>query len=262
MGSSFPSYLAGPGIPKLLSYLIKSGTPVKEEEFLELANSYSVEDSELFLSHLVRDGYLIASPGGFYVGGAGKRVGILIQALADSITIEEAIQRLQELHPNSRPYELLTGGLTEKFVDSLQNQPDFIRLHICSPWVRLKAPLRNQFISAFASAERQYSGRIEVEIVMRPIRGDDPWSLQLKETFDFFSSLGASIYTNRKVHAKLFMRQPGPNGGVQSAILGSENLTGARNLELGIRIKNDNLILRKLGGWFRDVQLASKFLGG
>ncbi|MCL0056645.1 hypothetical protein M1N82_03005 [Dehalococcoidia bacterium] len=44
------------------------------------------------------------------------------------------------------------------------------------------------------------------------------------------------------------------NGGLHSAIFGSENLTAAQNIELGIRIDNNNEILGKLTLFFREIE--------
>lgn len=66
--------------------------------------------------------------------------------------------------------------------------------------------------------------------------------------------------THERLHAKLYISEPGPYGGIHYAIFGSENLTGRRNIELGIKIENDNELLRNLTKFFREIQEESKIL--
>ena len=65
--------------------------------------------------------------------------------------------------------------------------------------------------------------------------------------------LGANVFLHPKVHSKLYIREPGTEGGLLLAVLGSENLTRSVNLELGIRINADDNIINKLIRYFWEV---------
>lgn len=63
---------------------------------------------------------------------------------------------------------------------------------------------------------------------------------------------------HEKLHTKLYIRDPGTAGGFSQAIFGSENLTSKRNIELGIRITNDTVIINKLITYFFDLYQECK----
>jgi hypothetical protein len=80
------------------------------------------------------------------------------------------------------------------------------------------------------------------------------------ETIKILKQIGAEIVVNPRLHAKLYMSEPGPLGGSHYAIFGSENLTGRGNIELAIKIENDNEILRKLNQYFYEIWQESQIL--
>ena len=253
---------ANEGAVEVLSRVAESAGVIDVATFVNFAEVSGVGNAATLFSRFTEMGILIKGNNGYYISSYGKRLDILIRGIEGRETIDEVIRRLYALNPRNRPYELLTGGLTESFVGSLAAKPDFIRLLICSPWIRLQESLRQQFVGAIADADKLYSGSVQIEIVTRPAGGRHPWQRQVQDTLALMTDLGATIYTNQNLHAKLFMRQPGPKGGVQSATLGSENLTGARNIELGIRIDNDSQILQNLQLWFHSITYKSSLSGG
>ncbi len=245
-----------------LSRVAASSDVIDHIAFAQYAAVSGVDNPDTLFTSFQDLGILIKGNSGYYISSHGKRLDILFQAIDGRTPMDEVIRRLYALNPRNRPYQLLTGALTESFVDSLAAKPDFIRLLICSPWIRLRHSLRRQLIGAIADADKLYSGSVQIQIVTRkPSQGQHPWQRQVQDTHSFMSELGATIYTNQNIHAKLFMRQPGPRGGIQSATLGSENLTGAQNIELGIRIDNDSQILQKLQLWFQGITNSSTLTG-
>jgi hypothetical protein len=76
---------------------------------------------------------------------------------------------------------------------------------------------------------------------------------ELKTTIDVLRQFGAEVVEKPRLHSKLYMREPGPSGGLSLAIVGSENLTRQKWIELGIEIRNDSHILSKLRSYFFDV---------
>ena len=65
--------------------------------------------------------------------------------------------------------------------------------------------------------------------------------------------LGATIFLHRSLHSKLYIREPGANGGSLLAIVGSQNLTRSNYLELGIQILGDSTLVQNLVRYFFDV---------
>jgi hypothetical protein len=76
---------------------------------------------------------------------------------------------------------------------------------------------------------------------------------EVKKTLDVLRSMGAQVVEKPRLHSKLYMREPGPSGGLSLAILGSENLTRPKWIELGIEIRNDSYILSRLRSYFFEV---------
>ena len=64
--------------------------------------------------------------------------------------------------------------------------------------------------------------------------------------------------TNKKVHSKLYIREPDSAGGLMLAIVGSQNLTRSRMLELGILIKGDDQVVNQLVRHFVDLSNVSE----
>jgi len=75
----------------------------------------------------------------------------------------------------------------------------------------------------------------------------------------FLKSLGAEIVLNPRVHAKLYIREPGLSGGLQTAIVGSENLTVPKYAELGLKIINDGVMIDRLRGVFFDIYAGQSY---
>ena len=72
-----------------------------------------------------------------------------------------------------------------------------------------------------------------------------------------FLDLGASVFLHEKLHAKLYIREPDFAGGYVMAVVGSQNLTRSKYLELGIRIESDTVIIGNLISYFYDITYHS-----
>lgn len=203
------------------------------------------------LSELTKSGMFIESPEGYYLSSVGRKATLLLRALNGDDEVASVFQKLSYLDAGLRPYELLTENVTDYFVDSLYARPDFVRLRICSPWIRLDADHMRKVEAAVLRASRQYTN-VQVFVITLPMeRYRDKTAA---ETVRALKRLGAEIVTNRRLHAKLYISEPGPNGGSHYAIFGSENLTGRGNIELAIKIENDNDMLGRLHQYFRSIR--------
>jgi hypothetical protein len=214
--------------------------------------------SQNLFSDLTNCGLFIGTPQGFYISSLGKKVTLLLRGINGDSDISELFYQLSYLYPELRPYELITENITDYFIDSIERQPDFIRIYICSPWIRLDETHLRKVQSAVLKASSQYRN-LQILIITKPKEGYRNWKASA-ETFKVLRSLGAGIMTHNKLHTKLYISEPGPYGGGHYAILGSENLTGRKNIELAIKIENDNEILRKLNQYFYEIWQESQIL--
>lgn len=231
------------------------GDIINAVEMVSLMKETGVSD-DLF-SELANSGLFIESPDGFYISSLGKKATLLLRAINDYEEISEVFQQLTYLYPSLRPYELITENITDYFISSLYNRPDFIRIYICSPWIRLDENHIEQIKNAIYTASKRY---INLQILIITLPLEQYRDRKAIETLRALKQIGAEIVINRKLHAKLYISEPGPSGGSHYAIFGSENLTGRRNIELAIKIENDNQILRRLSLYFHEIWQDSQIL--
>lgn len=228
---------------------------INSVEMVSLIKETSVSD-DLF-SELAKSGLFIESPNGFYISSFGKKVTLLLRAINDHEEISEVFQQLTYLYPRLKPYELITENITDYFISSLYSRPDFIRICICSPWIRLDENHIEQIKNAIFRASKRYIN-LQIFIITLPL--ERYRDRKATETLKALKQIGAEIVINSRLHAKLYISEPGPSGGSYYAIFGSENLTGRRNIELAIKIENNNEILRKLSLYFHEIWQESQIL--
>lgn len=243
------------GAYSLLNKIYERRDIIDSAEITDLIEKIGISN-DLF-SDLTNSGLFIESPNGFYLSSLGRKVTLLLRALNEEEEISEVFRQLTYLYPSLRPYELITEGITDYFINSLYTRPDFIRVYICSPWIRLHDDHVGKIKNAISKASKRYIS-LQILIITLPLeRYHDG---KATETLKLLKQLGAEIVTNARLHTKLYLSEPGPYGGSHYAIMGSENLTGRGNIELAIKIENDNEILRKLNLYFYDIWQNSQIL--
>lgn len=244
------------GAYQLLDKIYQYQDVVQSHELARLIDEVNASP-ELF-SELTEAGLFIGTPTGFHISSLGKKVTLLLRGINGDEELSEVFRKLTYLYPELRPYELITKDVTSYFVDNLLLRPDFIRIYICSPWIRLEKDHLEKIKQAVLKAEKKYQN-LQIFVITQPREGYRNWQASV-ETFKVLKSLGAEIATNQKLHAKLYISEPGAYGGAYYAIFGSENLTGRQNIELAIKIENDNEILGKLTRYFREIWEESTIL--
>jgi hypothetical protein len=155
---------------------------------------------------------------------------------------------LRILEPALQRYELVREGMTSRFIKGLLAEPGFQRLYICSPWINIVKQDVGRLATALANATRSLRRPPEIFVLVKT-----PDLPEVRRTLDVLRSMGANVVEKPRLHSKLYMREPGPSGGLSLAILGSENLTRPKWIELGIEIRNDSYILSRLRSYFFDV---------
>lgn len=239
-----------PGVFQFLDGLLGAAARIQSHDVP--AVSHKVGMTTDTFSDLTQVGILGTSTDGFYLSQLGQKTALLLRAVNDTEALAEVLGKLSDLYPGLRPYELITHDVTNFFIDNLFSRTDFIRIYICSPWIRLDDEHLEKVRAALA---RSPYAEVEINVITLPMhRYNDARALR---TVRHLKNLGAEVFTNERLHAKLYISEPGPRGGSQYAIFGSENLTGRKNIELGLKIENDNELLGKLANFFRSIQFDS-----
>jgi hypothetical protein len=219
-----------------------------------------VADPDTLIGVLVDAGYITESARTFNLTTAGKKVLLLLTAINGG-DLAAVFQKLSYLYPSLKPYELVTEGMAHQFIHSLYERPDFRRVYLCSPWIGLEKKLRGRFALAVKKAQELLGQRVEILVIMQPIKGPDkPEKQALLETQRWLLAMGAEVVLNQKLHAKLYIREPGARGGLLMAVFGSENLTKQKWIELGIKITNDSELVGKLITHYFDIYNNSQLL--
>jgi hypothetical protein len=213
----------------------------------DLMEALGVREPEVALETLVSSNLLYDSPQGVEITAYGRKTSLLLQAI-NGTDLHEIWRQLTELDPELQNYDLIPNKLCEEFLNSLVTQPGFGRLYLCSPWISLDRRREGLLANAILQAE-QRGQRPEILVVTRPERGTDV----IPPSGQFLQQLGSTVYLNRKLHSKLYIREPDQNGGYLMAILGSQNLTKSRYLELGIRVHSDTTMIQNLIRYFLDL---------
>jgi len=179
----------------------------------------------------------------------GIRTCFLLEAINGG-DLRDIYRRLSRLDSTLRTYELIREGMTKTFLQNISERPGFARLYFCSPWISLDRKQQDMLTHAVMQAERRRGTRPEILVITRPVENTD---LNVPETLKPFQDLGATIFLNKRLHTKLYIREPDTNGGYAMAIVGSQNLTKSNYLELGIRINSDSQVIDHLIAYFLEI---------
>lgn len=152
-------------------------------------------------------------------------------------------------------FTLITHDVTNYFIDELSCRRDFSEIFICSPWIRLKPNTLYDLSHILECARKISEINPRIHVLTQAIpeliaaSAKNLWNEQIRSTLLWFEQKGAEITYVPNLHTKLFIIY---GKQFQTAIFGSENLTGAKNIELGIRI-TDPQIVNKLYIYWEDI---------
>jgi len=236
--------------------------PSVTQELLALARNATAHDSSFFeqvlrrcgcrtpegvITELRLFGFFAVRPPGFAVSSRGHRT-LLFTSGALGSRSDRIFEELRGLEPSLYQYELVREGMTSRFIKSLLNEPGFQRLYLCSPWINLQRDDFARLAVALDKARKTLPRPPELLVLVQT-----PQNPEIVQSLEKLKQLGAVISEKQKLHSKLYMREPGPSGGLWSAIVGSENLTRQKWIELGIEIRNDSYLLSKLRNYFFEL---------
>ena len=184
----------------------------------------------------------------------GRKLSLLISAI-NGADINDVLRRIRRIDGYDLAYELVREGMTSLFFDSLIEKPGFNALYICSPWINPSEIVASKLKYAAIKQQERKGVAPEIFVITRPpkdhLRGTEVG-------LESFRELNAKIFYNKKVHSKLYIREPDSAGGVLLAIVGSQNLTRSTYLELGILIKGDDQVVNQLITHFIELSNVSE----
>lgn len=246
---------AAPGCYEFLLALerLSSRTWLPEDELLDLLERAGTDDARTALGDLLSANLVGRIGDGIGITSLGIRTALLLDAV-NGADLRGIMTRLGRYDANLRMYELIREGMTKAFIDTLRTRQGFRRLYLCSPWISFDDRDRSTLIDAVRRITQRDGLAPELFVLTRPVEGAanvPPNSVApLQE-------LGATIFLNRRLHTKLYVREPDASGGYSLAIVGSQNLTRSRYLELGIRINSDTQMINQLTRYFWDITNTS-----
>lgn len=227
---------------------LSSRSSLSIDEASELMSDAGVDDVHVALTDLLEASVLGRIGDGIGITAFGIRTKLLLDAV-NGHDLREVFGRLGHYDASLRMYELVREGMTGQFIANLHARPGFQRLYLCSPWISFDQRNVERLTRAIERVGR-FGEMPEIFVLTRPIEGtsDVP-----PASVEPLRDLGASVFLNRQLHTKLYIREPDASGGYSMAIVGSQNLTRSRYLELGIRINSDSKIINQLIAYFWDV---------
>ena len=239
------------GVSQLLELVDSWEVTFPSSDVIAAMETLGLLDPDIVYERLMAEG-IFAGVGGASVSltTKGQKTSLLLQAI-NGYDIQDVYRRLTTLYPSWAKYQVVRDRMTQDFIRELYDRPDFRRLYLCSRWIHIEKRPRVRLAQAvhWASAHQD----VEILVIHGPVdRGSEHYA-SMVETLDFLKSLGAEIVINTRVHAKLYIREPGLSGGLQVAIVGSENLTVPKYAELGIKIMNDGEMIDRLIEVFFDI---------
>ncbi len=230
---------------------VSRDTYYPKDQLQDHMESYGVTDPANVLRDIFAANLIHLDENQVSITTYGIRTYLLLLAINGG-DIKDIYRRLSHLDSSLRSYELIREGMTTSFLQNLNQRPGFGRLYFCSPWIHLDRKRQELLESAVLNTERRRGNRPEVLVITRP-DGDT-----IPDTLQPFRDLGATIYLNKQLHTKLYIREPDTSGGYAMAIVGSQNLTKSKYLELGIRINADGQMINKLISYFIELTFYSQ----
>lgn len=186
----------------------------------------------------------------YHLTSRGKTSLILIEMIEGG-SLKKGIKKLSPY--TVKEFELLTENVTDTFLEMIYKRRFFQNIYLCSPWIQIKGRKRRLLQKMVRDSKKSLGEKINILVIVRPPDLNTAFGKKINDTLQWLEKLESDISLVKGLHTKLYIAEPGPWGGRFFAIFGSENLTGTRNIELGIKIVNNSYILNKLVSYFFDI---------
>jgi len=186
----------------------------------------------------------------YHLTSRGK-ICLILCEMIEGGSLQEGIGKLSPYVP--KEFELLTENVTDSFLSMIHRGRIFQNIYLCSPWIQIMGRKRELLKKVIGDSKRSLAQRANILIISRPPDLKTKFGRKINESLRWLEKLGSDISLVKRLHTKLYIAEPGPHGGPFFAIFGSENLTGAHNIELGVSVLNNPSILNKLIAYFFDI---------
>ena len=191
----------------------------------------------------------------YHLTSRGK-ICLILSEMIEGSSLKEGIKKLSPY--TVKEFELLTENVTDSFLEMIYKRRVFQNIYLCSPWIQIKGRKRRFLQKVIRDSKKSLGEKMNILVIVRPPNLKTEFGRKINETLHWLEKLGSDISLVKRLHTKLYIAEPGPWGGLFFAIFGSENLTGAHNIELGIKIVDNTRILNKLITYFFDIYNRGK----
>lgn len=239
-----------PGVYETLREIeVSPKTELSNDEIEQITKQYGAEGLISRLDDLVAGNLLRRYGNNYSLTTLGIRTTLLLEAINGG-DLRDIYRRISRIDSSLRDYELIREGMTRTFLRSLIHRPGFGRLYFCSPWINLDKKNEDMLVQAVDHVKMRRGIKPEILVITRPANRTDTTP---PESLNLFLELDASVYLSKRLHTKLYIREPDNSGGYAMAIVGSQNLTKSRYIELGIRVNSDSQMINQLIGYFLEI---------
>jgi hypothetical protein len=222
--------------------------PDLENKLVELGGQSATQTvDQLLTSNLLHP---IGS--GLGISQFGHKVSLLVDAI-ETGTVDDLARRIRRLDGSAEPYELVRQGMTTRFLNSFVDRPYFGALYLCSPWINLNSKEAAMIRYGLMQSEKRTGRRPDIYVITRPTKEGPDEQVGSGLGLAPLVEMKADVTYMKKVHTKLYIREPDDNGGPALALVGSENLTQSKHLELGIQINGDGRLISQLVAHFFEL---------
>jgi len=191
----------------------------------------------------------------YHLTSQGK-VSLILSDMIEGGSLKQGIKRLSPYIV--KEFEILTENITDTFLDIVHRRRIFQSIYLCSPWIQMREEKRRLLQKVIRNSNKSLGEKMNILVIVRSPNLKTEFGKRINETLQWLEKLGGDISVVETLHTKLYIAEPGSIGGLFFAIFGSENLTGARNIELGIKIVNNTSILNRLVTYFFDIYNKGK----
>lgn len=207
------------------------------------------ENQKEHIQLLLKHGWLKERKSEIFLSEKGREKLLLFKVAME----QESPDTLYEIF-KTQIYEkfqiLANRNLTNDFFEQIDNVEleDLNSIFICSPWIGLT----DDQLDILLNLKNE---NVNIFIIIRPIEGE---KTNILNTHNFFIKNNFNLYyykTKPKLHTKLYIIKK--NNYQNIAIFGSENLTNAKNEELGMIIR-DRDFTEELEDYFIELKGNSK----
>jgi len=158
--------LGEPGTFILFDYIYECNDLVPLSTLEAFSKDHNIQDT--VIQNALNSGLVVSSSAGLFLSSFGKKITLLLRTINNREELSEAIRKLSYIDPSIRPYELLINNITEQFIDAICSRTDFIRIYICSPWIRLDDHQLKRIQAAVFKASGNYQA-LQIIVITLPL---------------------------------------------------------------------------------------------